>query len=322
MVDSYLVAQNPAVEEESQRQGALSGIRCASERMLCYLLKMSVLLVDTAVIEEIESMGNDRLLSLLKSSGMMLSTEDFGALRMRVNNRPRLSIVVASRIDDFTLHSTKRLMVMLKVVAYGCPHVFHLLGDNSTSTLTSDTVYRATYIDLRVDINKALSIPTDLLIEELLSSTGQQEYEAKSPFGTDSICQHDVLTNGNSSSSSSPSDLYWLGSGDFILFHRDALKLVPGYPNVLQHNLIDDTLHCRFLRKGFKQVLLHPPCLNIHMHHRRDSDYLSGVGLWSLDATGWDDMCNDPFKPLLGEYYPKSDWLFTRHAFHEQHVQF
>ncbi|KAF4711581.1 hypothetical protein FOZ62_005294, partial [Perkinsus olseni] len=56
-VTNYLVAQEVA-SEAAARASALRRVRCASERMLCYLLKMAILVADAAVVEEMSSAGN------------------------------------------------------------------------------------------------------------------------------------------------------------------------------------------------------------------------------------------------------------------------
>ncbi|KAF4711023.1 hypothetical protein FOZ63_012358, partial [Perkinsus olseni] len=65
-VTHYLVAQESA-SEEAARASALRIVRCASERMLCYLLKIAILVADAAVVEEMSSAGNMELFDDLAS---------------------------------------------------------------------------------------------------------------------------------------------------------------------------------------------------------------------------------------------------------------
>ncbi|KAF4700880.1 hypothetical protein FOZ62_032034, partial [Perkinsus olseni] len=216
------------------------------------------------------------------------------------------------------------------------PQVFELLAVDTL--LRPDTVYRATYIDAPVDVDQALEMPSDRFLETLVMSPEYEEAvdagasDRSMRFGESrDFCKLRVPLNG-STAQRSPSDLYWLGSGDFILFHRAALEASSGYPNVLQHNLIDDTLHCRLLYKGINQVgrQLHATTEPVRARSSftlraltficitegtRITFQVSSTGLKATVAD--EDMCSDPFKPLLGEINMDPHWLFTGHAFTE-----
>ncbi|KAF4705015.1 hypothetical protein FOZ63_018810 [Perkinsus olseni] len=246
---------------------------CHSSRILCEVL----------VIEWAPLPGRARLVDVLESSRLpsvviRIVTVPYSLHRQFPGHRLwTFPDSVAANVGFG--RATGEWILKLNTDSIVTPQVFGLLAVDTL--LRPDTVYRATYIDAPVDVDQALEMPSDRFLETLVMSPEYEEAvdagasDRSMRFGESrDFCKLRVPLNG-STAQRSPSDLYWLGSGDFILFHRAALEASSGYPNVLQHNLIDDTLHCRLLYKGINQVLLHPPCVNIHMHHRRDSDYLS-----------------------------------------------
>ncbi|KAF4738770.1 hypothetical protein FOZ63_000233, partial [Perkinsus olseni] len=246
---------------------------CHSSRILCEVL----------VIEWAPLPGRARLVDALESSSRLPSvvirvvTVPYSLHRQFPGHRLwTFPDSVAANVGFG--RATGEWILKLNTDSIVTPQVFELLVVDTV--LRPDTVYRATYIDAPVNVDQALEMPSDRFLEALVMSPEYEEavdagaWDRSMRFGAsrdfcklsntsgvgkpkDSLYSTTNAPLNGSTTQRSPSDLYWLGSGDFILFHRATLEASSGYPNVLQHNLIDDTLHCRLLYKGFNQVGRH-----------------------------------------------------------------
>lgn len=118
---------------------------------------------------------------------------------------------------------------------------------------------------------------------------------------------------------SSPRPFYWAGSGDFVLASRQLILSVRGYPEVAQNWQTDDLIHCRLRAAGARQVVLQPPCVTVHQNHRRINRVRASTR-WVITDKNFQEVCDNPFRPLKTEIGLDGSWGFLNERFEENVV--
>lgn len=188
--------------------------------------------------------------------------------------------------------------------------------------LDPTVVYRATYMEYDVTCPEAEGKDADELIdwlfsrEEIITGMNLEMADLRTKYPEDA----NVCREGRQGEvPSSPRPFYWAGSGDFVLASRQLILAVRGYPEVAQNWQTDDLIHCRLRAAGARQVVLQPPCVTVHQNHRRINRVRASTR-WVITDKNFQEVCDNPFRPLKTEIGLDGSWGFLNERFEENVV--